>query len=56
LKHDLEGFKTQLVQRPEEGLAAKKNWNEVKKGQRVSKEAIADVENTIGSGSEREGS
>ena len=48
LKHDFEGFKTQLAQRAEELLAAKKKWNEVKKGQRVSKEAIADVENTIG--------
>ena len=45
---ELEGFKTQLAQRAEVLLDAKKKWNEVKKGQRLSKEAIADLENTIG--------
>jgi chromosome segregation ATPase len=48
LKHNLEGFKTQLVQWSKELIAAMKKWNEVKKGQRVSKEAIANMENTIG--------
>ena len=49
LKHNLEAFKrTQLVQRSKELIAAMKKWNEVKKGQRVSIEAIVNMENTIG--------
>ena len=48
LDHEWQEFKSQAVHHATELLDAKRKWNEVKKGQRNAKDAIAELENTIG--------